>query len=307
MRQRSIISFLLMFILGGFFIFSAISKMIPNVNYFDMTIQNQLGLQAGLSAFLSRLIIGVELSLGVLLLFQQKGTKKWVLMATLSMLVVFSIYLVRLYFVEGNNVNCGCMGDLIEMSPLASLLKNIALIVINILLFFIPKKHSFLKPGIQLGILILPIAAIFLIHPLKEKQEMIWEEVLIAGTMWEDNTSLTQGKAVVAFLSLTCGHCVDMATALNQLKKEEPDLPVTLVFQTMGNIEETQEAFKRFETATDLLLMPVHFADRKGFVDVLIKLGHDGVPVLIWLEDGKIMRSSYGATDQISEIQRWIN
>lgn len=306
MKKKNFISFLLMFLLGGFFIFSAVTKMIPNVNYFDITIQNQLGFSAELSGFLARMMIGIELSFGLLLLFQQRGNRQWVLWGTFTMLIGFSIYLLKLYLSEGNDVNCGCMGDLIAMSPLSSLMKNIGLIIINIILLRLTVKRSFLKIGFQMGILILPIATIFLIHPLKAKEVMNWEEILVQGTMWESNASLTEGKSIVVFLSLTCGHCVDMAAALNEFKREHADAPINLIFQMMGDELSTQDAFKRFEQEAGVLQMPSHFANRKGFVDVLIKLGHDGVPILIWMEDGKVMRSATGSPDELQEIQKWL-
>ncbi len=308
MKQKSILSIIGMVLLGGFFIFSAITKMIPNVNYFDQTIQTQLGTSNHLSAFLARFIVGLELSLGILLIAQQRGKKQWILKGTFVMLIAFTLHLFLLYVKEGNDINCGCMGDFIEMSPLASIGKNIALIILNLLLllgFKYANSYS-LKSGTQLMLLVLPIAGIFMMDPMGRSPEVEWEKVLNVGTAWDKNPELIAGRSLAPFLSLTCGHCLDAAKELNQLKKESPDLPIFIVFQSMSSPEATQDALMNFESESGVLEMPIYFADRKGFVDFLVSLGHDGVPVMIWLQDGKVFRHTSGAKIDFKEINSWL-
>lgn len=308
MKQKSILSIIGMVLLGAFFVFSAITKMIPNVNYFDQTIQSQLGVSTQLSAFLARFIVGLELSLGVLLIAQQRGGRQWILKSTLIMLVAFSLHLFFLYLKEGNDINCGCMGDLIEMSPLTSIVKNIGLIIINSLLIISLKKgNSFsLNSNVQLVLLVLPIAVIFMIDPMGRSSEVEWEKILNPGTSWDKNPELVSGRSLAPFLSLTCGHCLDAAKELNTIKKESPDLPIFLVFQSMSSVEETQDAFEYFEYESGLLEMPVYFASRSGFADFLVSLGHGGVPVMIWLQDGKVFRHTSGAKINAKELKGWL-
>jgi len=308
MRKKSILSIIVMFLLGGFFVFSAITKMIPNVNYFDQTIQSQLGVSTPLSAFLARFIVGLELSLGVLLIAQQRGKRQWVLKSTLIMLVAFSLHLFFLYLKEGNDINCGCMGDLIEMSPLASIVKNIGLIMINFLLIIsVKKRNTFsLNSYVQLTLLVLPIAVIFMVDPMGQSPEVKWEKILNQGTSWDKNPELVSGRSLAPFLSLTCGHCLDAAKELNAIKKDSPELPIFLVFQSMASVEETQDAFEYFEYESGILEMPVYFANREGFVDFLVGLGHSGVPVMVWLQDGRVFRHTSGAKINAKEMKSWL-
>lgn len=308
MRKKSILSIIGMLLLGGFFVFSAITKMIPNVNYFDQTIQSQLGVSTQLSAFLARFIVGLELSLGVLLIAQQRGKRQWVLKSTLIMLVAFSLHLFFLYLKEGNDINCGCMGDLIEMSPLASIVKNIGLIMINFLLIIsVKKRNTFsLNSYVQLTLLVLPIAVIFMVDPMGQSPEVKWEKILNQGTSWDKNPELVSGRSLAPFLSLTCGHCLDAAKELNAIKKDSPELPIFLVFQSMASVEETQDAFEYFEYESGILEMPVYFANREGFVDFLVGLGHSGVPVMVWLQDGRVFRHTSGAKINAKEMKSWL-
>lgn len=308
MRKKSILSIIGMLLLGGFFVFSAITKMIPNVNYFDQTIQSQLGVSTQLSAFLARFIVGLELSLGVLLIAQQRGKRQWVLKSTLIMLVAFSLHLFFLYLKEGNDINCGCMGDLIEMSPLASIVKNIGLIMINFLLIIsVKKRNTFsLNSYVQLTLLVLPIAVIFMVDPMGQSPEVKWEKILNQGTSWDKNPELVSGRSLAPFLSLTCGHCLDAAKELNAIKKDSPELPIFLVFQSMASAEETQDAFEYFEYESGILEMPVYFANREGFVDFLVGLGHSGVPVMVWLQDGRVFRHTSGAKINAKEMKSWL-
>lgn len=295
-----------MIVLGVFFIFSAITKMIPNVNYFDFTIESQLGVGATLSAILARVIIGVELFLGLSLLLVYPGKKKWILSSSLLMLIVFSLHLIILFFKEGNDINCGCMGDFVEMSPLASLGKNVLLIALNLFLLMQRKEEKKFNIKLLYAMLILPIVLMFAIFPMNKEHEVKWEELLMPGTAWESNENLTEGKAMVAFLSLTCGHCVEAAKKLNTFKQEYPEMPIYVVFQGLKDAEKMQEYYDHFVSESGVLEMPKYFADSYDFVDFLKSLGETGVPSIYWINDGKIFRKSNVQEASLKEFRQWI-
>ena len=297
-----------MILLGGFFVFSAITKMIPNVNYFDFTIQSQLGIAANLSAILARIFVGVELGLGILLIIQQRGIKGWILKFSLALLVLFTLHLLILFFREGNDVNCGCMGDFIEVSPIASIVKNLVLIGLNIYLLkqFKESRLFKLNHSVHYILLFIPIVFIFLKDPISKKHEILWENILIPGTSWENDANLKEGKSLIAFLSLTCGHCMDAAKELNAMKSEDPDLPVIAIFQAHPEQDKLQEMYEGFEAETGPLQMPSYFAEPKAFVEELVSLGHTGVPVIFWVQDGKVFRSVNNANLNSKEFKSWI-
>jgi len=137
--------------LSFMFLFSAISKLI-SLPFFDGMVAELL---LGENYFdkpnamfwvqlLVRILVAAELVLGVALL-QNKGFKKWVLPATLLMLVLFTIHLFYEGFSKPNGFidgNCGCFGDVLPMNNLESILKNLVAIVVGVFLWMSYKDHN---------------------------------------------------------------------------------------------------------------------------------------------------------------------
>lgn len=137
--------------LSFMFLFSAISKLISlpffdgmvaelflGENYFDQP-KAMFWVQ-----LLVRVLVAAELVLGVALL-QNNGFKKWVLPATMLMLVLFTVHLFYEGFSKPNGFtegNCGCFGDVLPMTNLESILKNLAAIVVGIFVWMSYKEHN---------------------------------------------------------------------------------------------------------------------------------------------------------------------
>src|SRR5690606_6024742 len=87
-------------------------------------------------------------------------------------LVLFSVHLLILYFNQGNDVNCGCMGSMIPMKPIPSILKNIGMIVVLFIgLFFIKKSNNLQKnkkhyTSLAVLFTIILIGGVFVVYPL---------------------------------------------------------------------------------------------------------------------------------------------
>lgn len=112
---------ILVFIL---FVVSAVAKMFP-IWAFEKQLVD-LNVASWCSApYFSRLLIGVELALGIAIL-QRHFLKRLVIPAIMALLVVFCIHLVIEMVKHGAmNGNCGCFGQLIPMTPLEAFIKNI--------------------------------------------------------------------------------------------------------------------------------------------------------------------------------------
>lgn len=119
------------------FILSALSKTLPfpqAMNYFIRNLHDLGFVNACTKEYLPRLIIAFELAIGVAIL-QAHYLKRVVIPATILLLVAFCIHLgIQLY--QGGAENCGCFGQLIPMTPLEALIKNLATIGILLYLFF---------------------------------------------------------------------------------------------------------------------------------------------------------------------------
>jgi hypothetical protein len=111
------------FVVAILFIFSAYTKLIP-IEAFEKQLVDQGITNWCFAPILARCIISVEFFLGIAFL-QNHYFKKFILPATALMLVAFCIHLSYQIITQGNSGNCGCMGQVIPMTPLQALIKNI--------------------------------------------------------------------------------------------------------------------------------------------------------------------------------------
>ena len=116
--------------------------------------------QKGWQPYFSRFIIAIEFFIAFAIL-QRNYLKKLVIPTSIIMLIVFSLHLAYSIFL-GDSENCGCFGELIPMSPLEALIKNIITIgILGYLYKNIPKdeNNSYSKLCIQfLSIMLLMFA-----------------------------------------------------------------------------------------------------------------------------------------------------
>ena len=161
--KRSL-AFLVSMAIGLFFIFSAYSK-IPTLEQFGWRITETTFLNWTLSEWVARIIIGFEFFVGVLFLFHLRLKRVGIPLA-MTMLIVFSSYLLYVIFVRKENIDCGCMGEWWPMTPMQSLIKNGVLITLLFLLRTIRFSWTFnyVKPVLW-GSLLVCILVPFLLSP----------------------------------------------------------------------------------------------------------------------------------------------
>ena len=228
-------------LLGGVFIFSAYTKLYP-VEPFEYTFVD-LGLSNWqLAPFIARLLIALEFLIGVLLILNIL-LKKITYKLGIITLIIFCIYLILELIVSGNKGNCGCFGTTIYMSPLKALLKNIAMLGIFIALYIFHEGFSFGKFSkyIVTALIITSIALPFILNPVQlnyaesylNKPENNFN--LPLDTLY-DNASLgtppktlSTGKHIILFFSLTCSHCRIAAKKIRTINKINPNIPFYMV------------------------------------------------------------------------------
>jgi hypothetical protein len=144
------------------FVFSAATKLIP-VESFEKQLVDQGITNWCFAPILARCIISAEFFLGIAFL-QNHYFKKFILPATVLMLVAFCMHLSYQIYTEGNNSNCGCMGQVLPMTPLQAITKNIiTLIILGFVYVCTPKKKDSLH-RYPLIILIACFAGVFLCY-----------------------------------------------------------------------------------------------------------------------------------------------
>ena len=164
------ISWLLRLIISALFIVSAVAKLYPSpyfaISTFEVKQLYPLGFSEAVAPYFSRILIGIEFALGIAILVKDY-LKKITIPATLLLLTVFVIHLSYTTFASGNAGNCGCFGELIPMTPVEAIIKNIIAIGLLIwLLKILPadKKSNF---WLLSSIVLSCILGLFMIAPMK--------------------------------------------------------------------------------------------------------------------------------------------
>ena len=176
--KKETISWILRLIISALFILSAVAKLYPSpyfaISTFEVKQLYPLGFSEGFAPYFSRILIGIEFALGIAILLKDY-LKKITIPATILLLAVFTIHLGYTTFVSGNAGNCGCFGELIPMTPVEAIIKNIIAIGLLVWLFKIlpadGKSNFWLLKSVGLGC----ILALFILAPIRPVEKVMDE------------------------------------------------------------------------------------------------------------------------------------
>jgi uncharacterized membrane protein YphA (DoxX/SURF4 family) len=248
--MKRIFCIVLSILLGSVFLFSGYSKLFPiepfQFNFIAIGIANWLT-----APILARLIIALEFFLGTLLILNFQ-LPKFTLKAVISLLLFFTAYLAYQIVMEGNKGNCGCFGEMLKMTPLQSILKNIVLLAIAI--FLLVTNHTINWKWKNEIYFITAITAIFItvgLNPFDYNASKIMKDEIAnlplpTDTLYHSKNTippsvdLKKGKQIVCFLSLKCRHCLDAAFKMNIIKMQHPQIPFYFIF---GGVQENLQPF----------------------------------------------------------------
>ncbi|MCF6270189.1 MAG: hypothetical protein L3J41_10785 [Melioribacteraceae bacterium] len=268
------ISKILRVILSGVFIFSAISKLIAP-GLFEITILNQGIIETReVAAYFGRFIIAIELFLGVALL-QSNYLKKIIIPATLLTLIVFTV-LLFFPLLSGDSSNCGCFGEVIKMSPLEAIIKNIVSIIVGVIVFLLEKR----KPNklyIPTIILLTSFAIVFFVAPIKSYENLTFSKY----TNFENEgvVDLTDGDKLVAVFFIDCEHCMETANDIVTLENETSKFSN---FYMLFAGEET-DSIKYFLNKTN-----INYPYLRIPIDDFFDLIGSSPPRIYWLQNGDV-------------------
>lgn len=323
--SRNIFAVILSILLGVLFLFSAWTKTYP-VSDFEYIIKSQLDIPTFWSAVLARAVIGFEFALGFFLLVHGFIKKKWVVIAAILLLVAFSIHLFILYLNVGNDANCGCMGTVVEMSPLPSIFKN----VIMIALLFVLLKLTQGSPKVKLHdafvlfLSILTMGLMFVLFPIKQAKEYLSYHTIYSPEQPEQpSVNLNSGKHIICFMTLGCGHCRDAAKEIVSVSEQHPDLPFYIFLlrpekhrdstdvDTLVEVDSAWEASialqeKDFFEDTKAKHIPHSYLKAKTFISLIEESGNIGTPTILWMRDSTIIREIRNHDFSVKDIKNWL-
>lgn len=274
--NRIALAWILRITLSFVFMFSAYSKLIAPGLIEIILVDQGFAATREAVAFYIRLLIGLELALGLLLL-QPYYLKRIVIPASVLLLVGFNIYLAYTGFVLGEKDNCGCFGEMLKLSPIESIIKNVLLLIPALALFLIvneSKKNIF----IPIIITIVSTTAVILISPANTKKDILFAQY----TSFEGRgrVDLTSGDKLIAVFNTECDHCQEAAKELFPLrdKKNFPELFV--LFFTEGQV--SVDSFKTITAS--------NFSYRKIQANEFFNLIGQAPPRIYWLQNGTVKK-----------------
>lgn len=292
-----ILNHILRIFVGLVFILSGLTKLFPiepfEVIFVDLGVSNWLT-----APFVARFVIAFEITLGLCIIFDV-WLKNIIYKVTLGSLGIFTLYLIYLLITKGNDVDCGCFGSFLALTPIESIIKNVVLII---LLLLIKRRHH--NYGL-VNWLIIPFLAIaftstFLLNKVGLQNASaieLNEEVDYSGLpnlyKTDEKIDFTKGKKVVAFLSYSCPHCESAAHKLAYLQSQYQidNLYVVIASKHEKNIQVFLDKTK--------IDFPMMWFDDEEFY----KYSGPKIPAFVYLEDGVLKKKWTGEFFKVEELE----
>lgn len=295
-------------LLGYVFIYSGYTKLYP-IEPFEYTFVDIGIVNWQLAPFVARFMIGLEFLIGVLLILHI-NLKQFTYKLGIGVLVFFSLYLLLLISFSGNKGNCGCFGTHIIMTPFQALIKNVIMLALFILLYkfhdglvlknkqryflLIPLLASFSMPFI-LNPVALDYSEAYLNKP-ENNFKLELDSLYSSAKLNVPPHTLSQGKHIIAFMSLTCPHCRIAANKIRVIHERNPAISFYLVLN--GEEKNLKPFFENTHTEN----IPYCMLLGRNF----IMLAGTSMPAIYLVNNSVVEHDiNYMDMDQ-DEIEKWL-
>lgn len=291
--NQKILSYALRFLIGGFFIFSGVAKLLP-VESFELALVETGVIPWAFSDWAARFIIVVEVFLGLGLLINSRWLPR-IIRSTILLTIFFSIYLVILWYNKGADVDCGCLGERLTftLTPPESLIKN-ALIILG-LTFTLFRVPSFNRKFnlVFFGLMALSISVPFVLNPIQFGRAIPGEETFPfklelekfpTDVIADMKVNPYEDSYLLAFMSTKCGHCRVAARKL-KLASNNLNLPKTHIL-----LVGPRDEYPSFQKESGSEFEYTFFGDNAFF-----QFCNGILPTLLYIEKGQVMNKWQGS------------
>jgi len=270
-------------IVGIIFCVSAILKLLT-IESFEIYIFSFQLFGLNVSYIIARIVICLELVLGVALVLNMY--KRQVCIAAVSFLSAFTLFLLYVYFFRGNEENCHCFGDLVQLNPLHSIAKNVVLIALvfvsqNVAPFTFKREKLFgiiLSSSVFLAVFITSPPDNWLSFDNAEISEIALNEAFEKNVLSKND--ILSGTQIVCFYGAGCPYCKLAHKKLEAIQHNHPEIPINMVGVFWG----ADEKYNKFvENST----IPFSKTFRINPVQFL-KITNGSMPIVLVIENGKI-------------------
>ncbi len=270
--------------LGAVFCLSALLKF-RSIDSFELYLYSFGTLSFDLCSLAARLLVGAEWWLGaVFLTGWWHRSLRWLYAFSLG---GFSLWLAGL-LLAGEEGNCHCFGDAVELDAAASLVKNGLL---GILLFFVwrmPDRSRRPSPVWPLAFGLICVAGLFVASPpdryLRARHRST-ESVPELYAPVADSLGIGEGRRMVCLYSPTCRYCrltARKVAALCRRHELAPDQVFALFLKVNGRMQET---VGRFYAENGGAACPWAALDPR----ILLDLCNGALPLVLLTDDGRIV------------------
>ena len=275
---------------------------------FEYTFVNLGFINWQVAPFIARFMIGAEFLIGILLVLNLNLRKTYKL--GVGILILFCIYLILLIIIAGNKGDCGCFGSVIKMTPLQALIKNAIMLAIFFILYKyhkgweLNKKYSYLIAIPYATALILP----FIVNPVEldyseaylnkpeDNYKIELDSLYKSATLTLPPKTLSQGKHIIAFMSMTCPHCRIAAKKMRIIHERNPQIPFYFV------LNGENKSLKLFFDDTHTDSIPHCILNGKNF----IYLAGVSMPRILLINNSTVEHDvNYIDLDQ-KEVEKWL-
>lgn len=284
--SRIVLKVLAGILLGLVFAISSVAKL-SSLESFELYIFSFGYASFDLCSIAARLIIIAEFLLGVFLAFNiLPRLTRWL---TGLSLAGFSIFLLWRAFI-GDVESCHCMGDLVDMNPMQSLIKNI---ILALLLAYVWKDHGRILKH-QIPVACITSAAIIIVVFLAFPPDFYYRGSSESHDLSEeafrpvaDSLGLSTGKRAVCFYSGSCEHCKHCVSKMAGIISRH-SLPKDSVFVLFMQTHENQDsvATSFFTENGEGLVLPYDYLHPVEF----IPLTNGSMPLVVLFEDGELVK-----------------
>jgi len=273
-----------------------------------------LGFESGFAAYISRILIALEFSLGVLILLPFQ-LKRIVVPLTISVLAAFCFHLLIQIYLTGNSGNCGCFGALLPMTPLEAIIKNIFAIGLLIILNKLLEKKDFNNKEITYGLLVYLFSTvlIFIYLPIKSsentsldlKEFNLKESKVISGPDQVESEfgnllpMADDGRLLLCFFAPGCDHCRTTIRSIDSLSRIISDFPKVEIVFMEEEVEKIPDFFNYAGNKFSYIVL-----DISTFYDVLT--WERDTPGVFYMWNGNIIKEFNGINEKAFNAEELI-
>ena len=273
-------------LLGLVFIVSAVLKVV-DMDRFEIYVYSYHFFSLNFSFIVARLAIILELVLGIGLVSHTLHKMYW--WGSMAMLGGYTLLLIYALTL-GRTDSCHCFGDILQLDPKQSLIKNGVLMLLFLLIY---RMESWKTPFRWLILCLTVMAstiAVFVISPPDNLTSNFDPEQNLQSELFDamlddaplDSLSLREGKQVVCFFSTSCDYCQMAARKLSLMQQFYGFPKENITYLFMGNEESIA---KFYEESGSARYRDVRYPD----VARLLKAINGNFPVIVFLEDGEVV------------------